>query len=157
MLSPITEQPEQSINQYDDEEEDNDYYNNRRPAGTANADQIDADEEMARRLHEEMNGAPPRVRRGRGFRWFVSHHDFYVFRIWRKGGCLHGKEREFLHLYLQHASHFQGGVYRRRKKKKREFMENKGREFGCQFYYTDHFSEFGGYFTGEQTKHEIPF
>jgi hypothetical protein len=68
MLSPITEQPEQSINQYDGEEEDNDDYNNRRPAGTANADQIDADEEMARRLHEEMNGAPPRVRRGRGFR-----------------------------------------------------------------------------------------
>jgi hypothetical protein len=68
MLSPITEQPEQSINQYNGEEEDNDDYNNRRPAGTANADQIDADEEMARRLHEEMNGAPPRVRRGRGFR-----------------------------------------------------------------------------------------
>jgi hypothetical protein len=69
MLSPITEQPEQSINEYDnDDEEDNDYHNNRRPASSANADQIDADEEMARRLHEEMNGAPPRVRRGRGFR-----------------------------------------------------------------------------------------
>jgi hypothetical protein len=67
MLSLITEQPEQSINQHD-EEEDNDYYNNGRPAGTTNADQIDADEEMARRLHEEMNGAPPRTRRGRGFR-----------------------------------------------------------------------------------------
>jgi hypothetical protein len=68
MLSPITEQPEQSINEYGDDEEDNDYHNNRRPASSANADQIDADEEMARRLHEEMNGAPPRVRRGRGFR-----------------------------------------------------------------------------------------
>jgi hypothetical protein len=143
MLSPITEQPEQSINQYDGEEEDNDDYNNRRPAGTANADQIDADEEMARRLHEEMNGAPPRVRRGRGFRWSVSHHDFHCFRIGRKGGCLHGKGVSAFASTTRIA--FSRWCL---SGKKREFMENKGRELGCQFFYTDHFSEFGVYFTG---------
>jgi hypothetical protein len=41
--------------------------------------------------------------------------------------------------------------------KKGSLWKAKKRSLGVNFSYTDHFSEFGGYFTGEQTKHEIPF
>jgi hypothetical protein len=79
-LSPINEQTEHSINSYDDEDEipNNTFqstWHQRDTAATAQiatdaaaADQVAADEDMARQLHEEMNGPPPRSRRGRGFR-----------------------------------------------------------------------------------------
>ncbi|KAH0289982.1 hypothetical protein M436DRAFT_61752 [Aureobasidium namibiae CBS 147.97] len=61
-LSPIAEQSERRINPYEDEDE------GRPAATTANAIQILTDEEMARQLHEEINGPPSRSRCGRGFR-----------------------------------------------------------------------------------------
>jgi hypothetical protein len=69
---------------------------------------------------------------------------------------LHGKEREFLHLHLQHASHFQG--FHQRKKRcyrKKVFKESKEKEFGCQSFYTDHFSEFGGFLL--ESKHSMRY
>ena len=61
-LSPIAEQSERRINPHEDEDE------SRPTATTANSIQILEDEEMARQLHEEINGPPSRSRRGRGFR-----------------------------------------------------------------------------------------
>jgi hypothetical protein len=55
---------------------------------------------------------------------------FMSFAFGRKGGCLHGKERDFLHRIYNTHRILQGGVHR----KEREFMESKEKEFGCQFF-----------------------
>jgi hypothetical protein len=78
-LSPINEQTEHSINSYDDNDEipNNTFQSNwhQRDSAAASqvatdvaAAQVAADEDLARQLHEEMNGPPSRSRRGRGFR-----------------------------------------------------------------------------------------
>jgi predicted nucleic acid-binding protein len=79
-LSPINEQTEHSINSYNEEDDiipNNTFQSNwhqrdadatAQIATDAAADQVAADEDLARQLHEEMNGPPSRSRRGRGFR-----------------------------------------------------------------------------------------
>jgi hypothetical protein len=78
-LSRINEQTEHSINSYDNDDEipnntTRRSWHQRDTAAVAQvttdaaAAQVAADEDMARQLHEEMNGPPSRSRRGRGFR-----------------------------------------------------------------------------------------
>jgi hypothetical protein len=76
-LSPISEQSEDSMGLLEQINHNNAMRANlfsrdaaaaSQVATDATAAQVATDEEMARQLHEEMNGAPPRSRRGRGFR-----------------------------------------------------------------------------------------
>jgi hypothetical protein len=76
-LSPISEQSEDSMDLLEQINHNNAMRGNlfqrdaaaaSQVATDASAAQVATDEEMARQLHEEMNGAPPRSRRGRGFR-----------------------------------------------------------------------------------------
>jgi hypothetical protein len=74
---------------------------------------------------------------------------FVIFAFWRKGGCLHGRERSFcIYNYNNNNSHFQGGFT----EKQKEFY-GKQREFWVSIFLTIFFTD--GVlvdFTGRQTK-----
>jgi hypothetical protein len=92
---------------------------------------------MARRLHEEMNGAPPRIRRGRGFRSFISHHDFCALRIWRTRMFAWKGEGVSASAFTTRIA-FSKVILSR---KRYEVMESKG-SLGVNFSDTNHFPEF---------------
>jgi hypothetical protein len=62
-------------------------------------------------------------------------------------------EREFLHLHIQHASHFQGGVYR---KKKGVYGKQRKGAWVSILLYRSFFGVWWIFYWSEAIKHEIP-